>query len=97
MFPTVHRTSGTSKRAESSAEWQVNNEKQAVQKLSGAEQAVIVLTLMTYRGLWDLAKQNGAYVCLAKKFTTGEDLDKAIRRAVAFVGEMPKEDRYRPI
>jgi len=59
--------------------------------------AVIVLTLITYRGLWDLAKQNGAYVCLAKKFTSGEDLDKAIQRAVAFVGEMPKEDRYRPI
>ena len=59
--------------------------------------AVIVLTLMTYRGLWELAKQNGAYVCLAKKFTSGEDLDKAIQRAVAFVGEMPKEDRYRPI
>jgi DNA-binding NarL/FixJ family response regulator len=59
--------------------------------------AVIVLTLMTYRGLWDLAKQNGAYVCLAKKFTSGEDLDKAIQRAVAFVGELPKEDRYRPI
>ncbi len=57
--------------------------------------AVVVLTLMTHRGVWELAKQNGAYACLAKKFTSGEDLDKAIQRAVAFVGQMPKEDRYR--
>jgi len=59
--------------------------------------AVVVLTIMTHQGVWELARQNGAYACLAKKFTTGEDLDKAIQRAVAFVGEMPKEDRYRPI
>jgi len=58
--------------------------------------AVIILTQMTHRGVWELAKQNGAYACLAKKFTSGEDLDKAIQRAVAFVGQMPKEDRYRP-
>lgn len=59
--------------------------------------AVIVLTHMTHRGVWEVAKQNGAYACLAKKFTTGEDLDKAIQRAIAFVGQIPKEDRYRPI
>jgi len=59
--------------------------------------AVIVLTQITHRGVWELAKQNGAYACLAKNFTSGEDLDKAIQRAVAFVGQMPKEDRYRPI
>ena len=59
--------------------------------------AVIVLTQMTQRGVWELAKQNGAYACLAKKFTSGDDLDNAIQRAVAFVGQMPKEDRYRPI
>ena len=58
---------------------------------------MIVLTHMTHRGVWELAKQNGAYAYLAKKFTSGEDLDKAIQRAVAFVGQMPKEDRYRPI
>jgi len=58
--------------------------------------AVIVLTLMTHPGVWRLAKENGAYTCLAKDYTTGEDLDKAIQRAVAFVGKMPKEDRYRP-
>ena len=58
--------------------------------------AVIGLTHMTHRSVWELAKQNGVYTCLAKKFTSGEDLDKAIRRAVAFVGQMPKEDRCRP-
>ena len=39
--------------------------------------AVIVLTHMTNRGVWELAKQTGAYACLAK-FTSGEDLDKGI-------------------
>jgi DNA-binding NarL/FixJ family response regulator len=59
--------------------------------------AVIVLTQLTHRGTWDLAKRNGACACLAKKFTSGEDLHKAIQRAIASVGQMPKEDRYRPI
>jgi len=57
--------------------------------------AVIVLTQMTHRGVWELAKQKGAYACFAKRHTTGEDLDRVIHRAVAFVGLMPKEDRYR--
>jgi DNA-binding NarL/FixJ family response regulator len=59
--------------------------------------AVIVLTQITHRGVWELAKQNGAYACLAKQFTSGEDLDKAVQRAVAFVGQLPKEDRFRAI
>ena len=54
--------------------------------------AVVVLTLITHPEIWELAKENGAYICLAKKFTSGEDLDKAIQRAVAFVGQMPRED-----
>ena len=58
--------------------------------------AVIVLTQMTQRGVWELAKQNGACACFVKRHTTGEDLDRAIQRAVAFVGQMPKEDRHRP-
>ncbi len=61
--------------------------------------AVIVLTQMAQRGVWELAKQNGAYACFVKRHTTGEDLDRAIQRAIAFVGQMPKEDRAsaRPI
>ena len=59
--------------------------------------AVVVLTLMTHPSVWELAKQNGAYVCLAKKFTSGDDLDKAIQRAMAFVEQMPREDRYRAV
>ena len=59
--------------------------------------AVIVLTQLAHRGLWDLARNNGAYVCFVKRHTTGEDLDRAIQRAVALVGQMPKEDRYGPL
>jgi DNA-binding NarL/FixJ family response regulator len=57
--------------------------------------AVVVLTQMTNRGVWQAAKQRGAYVCFHKPETSGEDLDKAIQRAIAFVGQMPKGDRYR--
>src|SRR5262249_29868895 len=57
--------------------------------------AVIILTDITRRGIWELAKNNGAYAYLVKSFTTGNDLDKAIQLGMAFVGHMPKEDRYR--
>jgi two-component system chemotaxis response regulator CheY len=59
--------------------------------------AVIVLTMITMPGVRDIAKQNGAYECFVKQHTSGLDLDRAIQRAVAFVGQMPKEDRYQPI
>ena len=58
--------------------------------------AVVVLTHMTQTGVWALARLNGAHGCLVKDYTTGEELDRAIQRAVAFVGQMPKEDRHRP-
>src|SRR5262245_56885460 len=35
--------------------------------------AVVVLTLMTQPGIWRLAKENGAYACLVKDFTSGDD------------------------
>ena len=59
--------------------------------------AVIVLTELPGRGVCELAKQRGAYACFHKPHTTGEDLDRAIQRAVALVGQMPKEDRYQPL
>jgi CheY-like chemotaxis protein len=59
--------------------------------------AVIVLTQLSYRGIWELAKEHGAYVCFVKQHTTSEDLYRAIQRAVTLVGQLPKEDRYRPI
>ena len=59
--------------------------------------AVLMLTSNAQRGLHKIAMQNGAYACFIKAFTSGEDLDRAIQRAMAFVGQMPKEDRYRPI
>src|SRR4029078_3006574 len=55
--------------------------------------AVIVLTKFPDRGVRELAERSGAYACFHKDHTTGEDLDKAIRDAVAFVGQMPKEAR----
>ena len=58
--------------------------------------AVIVLTHFSHPGMWKLAKQNGAYVCFHKPLTSADDLDRAINRAIGFVGQMPKEDRYRP-
>ena len=57
--------------------------------------AVLVLTNNVYRGLWDLAKANGAYACLPKQYTSAEALDSSIRKAIATVGMLPKEDRHR--
>jgi CheY-like chemotaxis protein len=59
--------------------------------------AVIVLTQLGYFGLWDLAKQNGVHACYLKQHTLIADLDRAIQRAVALVGLIPKEDRHLPI
>lgn len=59
--------------------------------------AVVVLTLLTHPGVWRLARGNGAYACLVQEFTSGQDLDQAIQRAVTFDGQLPKEDRYRPL
>ena len=59
--------------------------------------AVIILTTISHEALWGLARGNGAYACFYKKHTTGQDLDKAIQRAVSLIGQMPKEDRHRPL
>jgi len=59
--------------------------------------AVVVLTRVAHKGWWDLAKQVGAHACLFKPYTSAEDLDQAIQRAIAFVGQMPKENRHRLI
>ena len=58
--------------------------------------AVIVLTNRLQRGLQEIARQNGAYACFVKQFMAGDDLDRAINRAMAFVGKTSKEDRYWP-
>jgi DNA-binding NarL/FixJ family response regulator len=59
--------------------------------------AVVALTNRTTRGLHEVARQNGAYACFVRQFTTVDELDRAIQRAVSLVGQMPKEDRHRPI
>ena len=58
--------------------------------------AVLMLTSNTQRGLHQIAIQNGAYACFVKAFTSGEDLDRAIQRAIAYVGRLPKEDLHGP-
>lgn len=55
--------------------------------------ALIILTLITHRSVWEVAKQHGAYACLAKQFTSGDQLDKDIQRAIEFVRLMRKEER----
>jgi DNA-binding NarL/FixJ family response regulator len=54
--------------------------------------AVIILTRLSNQALWELAKKNGAYVCLFKPHTSGDYLDKVIQRAINWVGLIPKED-----
>jgi DNA-binding NarL/FixJ family response regulator len=53
--------------------------------------AVIVLTSIGYPGVGDLATQHGAYACCVKAQTSGDDLDRAIQCAIAFVGQMSKD------
>jgi DNA-binding NarL/FixJ family response regulator len=59
--------------------------------------AVIVLTRLTDRGVWRLARENGAIACFVKRHMGCDALDRAIQNAVALVGLLPKEERYRPI
>ena len=56
--------------------------------------AVIILTTLANRGLWELATKNAAQACFVKRYTSGEYLDKAIQCAVALVGLVSKEDRH---
>ena len=57
--------------------------------------AVLVLTRLTDRGVWRLARENGAIACFVKRYMGCDALDRAIQNAVALVGLLPKEDRGR--
>ena len=46
--------------------------------------AVLMLTNKAQRGLDQIAIQNGAYACFVKRFTSGEDLDRAVQQAMAY-------------
>jgi DNA-binding NarL/FixJ family response regulator len=59
--------------------------------------AAIVLTEIFHPAVWELTLKNGAYACLCKRDATGEELHRAIQGAIALVGQLPKEDRYRPL
>jgi CheY-like chemotaxis protein len=56
--------------------------------------AVMILTTLANRGLWELATKNDAQACFVKRYTSGEYLDKAIQCSVALVGLISKEDRH---
>ena len=50
--------------------------------------AVLAVANCTQRGRREIARENDA--CLScQKFTSGDDLERAILRAMAFVGRMP--------
>jgi hypothetical protein len=44
-------------------------------------------------GYMGVSDPSGAYACLHKDHTTGEDLNRAIQQAMALVGHMPNKDR----
>jgi CheY-like chemotaxis protein len=54
--------------------------------------AVIVLTQIPHRGVWELATLSGARACFYKPHTSGKDLDQAIQRAVVSVSQRLKDD-----
>ena len=58
--------------------------------------AVLILTRLSSLPLWELARKGGAYACFPKQHTSQEELVRAIQHAIALVGLMPKENRYRP-
>jgi len=60
---------------------------------SQPEVPVVILTRLTNPYLCDLARLNGAQAALMKDRISGEDLDHAIRKAMAAVG--PKKSRNR--
>ena len=47
--------------------------------------------LSTDRGVWELARQNGAIACFVKQHMAYDDLDQAIQHAVTLVGMLSKE------
>jgi CheY-like chemotaxis protein len=47
--------------------------------------AVVILTHLRVPNLLEMAKHNGAQVCLVKQATTAQDLENAIQNAVAAV------------
>lgn len=66
--------------------------KNLIPNASKPQVAVIALTQLNNPALVKLAEKNGAYVSFVKQRTSGEDLYRAIQRAVAFVRQLPKED-----
>ncbi len=56
--------------------------------------AVIFLSRTTLQPMAELAMKDGAQAYLIKSHITGDDLDRAIRKALATVGSPHKESRF---
>jgi hypothetical protein len=48
-------------------------------------------TRLTHRGVWELAKQNGALACFVKRHMGWVDLDRAIQTLLFWVGCCPRK------
>lgn len=54
-----------------------------IQERKSPQVAVVVLTQLAHRTLFELMKDNGAYACLIKQHSSGEELANAIQQAIA--------------
>jgi DNA-binding NarL/FixJ family response regulator len=67
---------------------------QLVPRAYDPEPAVIFLSRTTLQPMAELAMRNGAQAYLIKSHISGDDLDRAIRKALAPVGLSHKESRF---
>ncbi len=68
--------------------------KQLVSRVCYPEPAIIFLSRTTLQPMAELAMKNGAQAYLIKPHITGDDLDEAIRKALAPVGSSHRESRF---
>ena len=67
---------------------------QLISRANEPAPAVIFLSRTTLQPMAELALRNGAQAYLIKSHISGDDLDKAIRKALAPVGSSLKESRF---
>ena len=56
-----------------------------IQEPKSPQVAVVVLTQLVHPTLWAMMKDNGAYACLTKQHSTGEDLANTIQQAIVSI------------
>ena len=65
-----------------------------VPRADSPELAVIFLSRTTLQPMAELAMKDGAQAYLSKSHISGDDLDRAIRKALATVGSPHKQSRF---